>query len=47
MKICLPAKEEKTTPLSPEMTALLKTHFWADFSDIIPRLSWDEKKPAN
>jgi hypothetical protein len=47
MKICLPVEENKDTPLSPEMVALLKTYFWADFSDVFPHLSWDEKKPAN
>ena len=40
-------KKKEAMPLSPEMVALLKAHFWADFSDIIPRLSWDEKKSAN
>lgn len=33
--------------LSPEMTELLRQHFWCDFSDVIPALTWDEKKPAN
>ncbi len=47
MKICLPHEENEVMPLSPEMVALLKAHFWADFSDIIPRLSWAEKKPTN
>jgi len=33
--------------LSPQMTELLKQHFWCDFSDIISTLSWDEQTPAN
>ena len=27
--------------------ALLREHFWCDFSDVLPALSWDNKKPAN
>jgi hypothetical protein len=46
MKICVPAPAESTS-LNPEMIALLKQHFWADFSDVIPALSWDKKTPAN
>jgi hypothetical protein len=36
-----------TIELSEAMIALLRDHFWCDFSDIIHELEWDEKKPSH
>jgi hypothetical protein len=27
--------------LSPEIIAIMREHFWCDFSDVIPSLTWD------
>lgn len=33
--------------LSPRMVALLEHHFWCDFSDVIPALTWEQEKTPN
>jgi hypothetical protein len=33
--------------LSPQMIKLLEQHFWCDFSDVIPALSWEQDKAPN
>lgn len=31
------------SPFSPETLALLRKHFWTDFSDLIPAMAWDDQ----
>jgi len=48
MQSTLPLIETNENPLrDPKWEALLKRHFWCDFSDIIPSMAWDDKEPKN